>query len=114
MNINHPISQLVVMTTPQYRGENCDTRTGNRGCHVTDQGQATLRYIICVTLSIFPLPAFENGKVPQMKWTMEKKEMKIEYNYKSQSEIHTVAARAAPEDLSLKSHPQNYQQKLAY
>ena len=27
-------------------------------------------------------------------------------------EIHTVAARAAPGDLDLKSHPKDYQQKL--
>ena len=33
---------------------------------------------------------------------------------KSQREIHTVAARAAPEDLGLKSHPKDYQQKLTY
>ena len=29
-------------------------------------------------------------------------------------EIHTVAARAAPGDLGLKSHPKDYQQKLTY
>ena len=30
--------------------------------------------------------------------------------YQSQREIHTVAARAAPEDLGLKSHPEDCQQ----
>ena len=29
-------------------------------------------------------------------------------------EIHTVAARAAPGDLGLKSHPKDYQQNLTY
>ena len=29
-------------------------------------------------------------------------------------EIHTVAARAAPGDLGLKSHQKDYQQKLTY
>ena len=29
-------------------------------------------------------------------------------------EIHTVAARAAPWDLGLKSHQNDYQQKLTY
>ena len=29
-------------------------------------------------------------------------------------EIHTVAARAVPGDLGLKSHPKDYQQKLTY
>ena len=32
--------------------------------------------------------------------------------YQSQREIHTVAARAAPGGLGLKSHPKDYQQKL--
>ena len=31
-----------------------------------------------------------------------------------QREIHTVASRAAPGDLGLKSHPKDYQQKLTY
>ena len=34
--------------------------------------------------------------------------------HQSQKEIHTVAARATPGDLSLKSHPKDYQQKLTY
>ena len=34
--------------------------------------------------------------------------------YQSQREIHTVAARAAPMDLGLKSHPKDYQQKLTH
>ena len=33
---------------------------------------------------------------------------------KMQREIHTAAARAAPGDLCLKSHPKDYQQKLTY
>ena len=41
------------------------------------------------------------------------KKMKIAL-YKSQREIHTVDARAAPGDLGLKSHPKDYQQKLTY
>ena len=32
--------------------------------------------------------------------------------YQSQKEIHTVAARAEPGDLGLKSHPKDYQQKM--
>ena len=43
----------------------------------------------------------------------KKKKYKIAL-YQSQRENHTVAARAAPEDLSLKSHPKDYQQKLTY
>ena len=34
--------------------------------------------------------------------------------YQSQREIHTVATRAAPGDLGLKSHPKDYQQKLTH
>ena len=45
-------------------------------------------------------------------WMM-KIQMKIAL-YQSQREIDTVAARAAPGDLGLKSHPKNYQQKLKY
>ena len=41
------------------------------------------------------------------------KQMKIAL-YQSQREIHTVAARAAPGDLDLKSHPKDHQQKLTY
>ena len=35
---------------------------------------------------------------------------KIKIALKSQREIHTVAARAAPGDLGLKSYPKDYQQ----
>ena len=34
--------------------------------------------------------------------------------YQSQREIHTVAARAAPGGLGLKSHPKDYQPKTTY
>ena len=44
-------------------------------------------------------------------WTLYIKKITL---YQSQREIHTVAARAAPEDLDLKSHPKDYQQKLTY
>ena len=40
-----------------------------------------------------------------------KKELKIAHYYPIR-EIHTVAARAAPEDLGLKSHLKDFQQKL--
>ena len=42
-----------------------------------------------------------------------KMKMKIAL-YQSQREIHTVAAKAAPGDLGLKSHVKDYQQKLTY
>ena len=49
----------------------------------------------------------------QKKKNIKEKKLKIAL-YKSQREIHTVAARAAPGDLGLKSHPKDYQQKLIY
>ena len=43
--------------------------------------------------------------------TEKNEKMKIAL-YQSQREIHTVAERAAPRNLGLKSHPKDYQQKL--
>ena len=44
---------------------------------------------------------------------IEKKKKKIALSL-SQRKIHTVAARATPMDLGLKSHPKDYQQKSTY
>ena len=62
-----------------------------------------LRLSVCVNLRI-------NVFKIKMK---KKKKTKIAI-YQSKREIHTVAAREAPGDLGLKSHPKDYQQRLTY
>ena len=47
----------------------------------------------------------------QKKYPKKIEKLKIALNY-SQRNILTVAARAAPGDLSLKSHPKDYEWKL--
>ena len=46
-------------------------------------------------------------------YPMDEIKMKIA-QYESQREFHTVATRAAPGDIILKSHPKDYQQKLTH